>query len=107
MDRAYLPRRGVVLLKVDTWKRAADGDGVCTCLSVSMGSVSFVGVVIGRFVFPPVYGVAVAASRGRDGNGFISSFRFPCGDKGFCISLCLPEECEENCRNNKKGTFCR
>jgi len=109
LDRAYLPRRGEVPLKEDTWKSTADGDDVCSCLSVLMGSVSVVGVVIGRFVFPPVYGVAVATSCGRDGNGFVRSFRLPCGDEGFGFrfGLRLPEECEEKCSNNKKGTFWR
>jgi len=77
---------------VDTRERPADGDGVGTCCSVLMGSVSVVGGVIGRFVFPPVYGVAVAASRGRDGNGFVVR---GCLLKGYVIPetqkiICIP-----------------
>ncbi|MBC6426721.1 MAG: hypothetical protein GDA51_09705, partial [Ekhidna sp.] len=68
---------------VDTWKRSADGNGVGVCCSVFMGGIPVVGVVIGRFVFPPVYGVAIATSCGRDGNGFIRFGCFPCGDEGF------------------------
>ena len=94
---------------MDTRERPADGDGVGTCCSVLMGSVSVVGGVIGRFVFPPVYGVAVAASRGRDGNGFVVRGCLPGSDEGFGFrfGLCLPEEREEEYSNEKKGIFWR
>ncbi|MBC6427255.1 MAG: hypothetical protein GDA51_12515 [Ekhidna sp.] len=74
---------------------------------VGVRSISSVSVVIGRFVFPPVYGVAIATSCGRDGNGFIRFGCFPCGDEGFRGLLRLPEECEEECGDDKKGIFWR
>ncbi|MBC6426403.1 MAG: hypothetical protein GDA51_08050 [Ekhidna sp.] len=54
---------------------------------------------------PPVYGVAVAVSCGRDGNHFVSSFRLPCGDEGFRVGLRLPEERKEKNRDDEKGFF--
>ncbi|MBC6426288.1 MAG: hypothetical protein GDA51_07430 [Ekhidna sp.] len=72
----------------DTREGTADGNGVCSCFSVGMGSISSVGFVIGRFVFPPFYGVAVGFSAdSRNGNGFVRSFRLPCGDEGFRVVL--------------------
>ncbi|MBC6424972.1 MAG: hypothetical protein GDA51_00555 [Ekhidna sp.] len=66
-----------------------------------------VGVVIGRFVFPPVYGVAVASSCGRDGNGFVVRGCLPGSDEGFRgrFGLCLSEDREEKCGDYEKGTF--
>ncbi|MBC6427006.1 MAG: hypothetical protein GDA51_11205 [Ekhidna sp.] len=65
-----------------------------------MGGSSVVGVVIGRFFFPPVYGVVVGFSaEGRNGNGFVGGGCLPCGNEGFRVGLRLPEECKEECRN--------
>ncbi|MBC6425794.1 MAG: hypothetical protein GDA51_04855 [Ekhidna sp.] len=107
MDGSYLPCGGAVPGKEDTWKRTADGHGVDSCRGVLMGGIPGVGFVIGRFVFAPAYGVAVASSCCRDGNDFVRSFRLPCGDEGFWFrfGLRLPEECKEECGNDKKGTF--
>ncbi|MBC6427249.1 MAG: hypothetical protein GDA51_12485 [Ekhidna sp.] len=61
-----------------------------------MGGIPVVGVVIGRFIFPPIYGVAVAVSCGGNGNGFIISSCLPRGNEGFRVVLCLPKESDQN-----------
>jgi len=57
-----------------------------------------------RFLSPYLsfYGVVVCFFTDcRDSNGFVFSGYFPCGDEGLRIILRLPEECEEDCRNDK------
>ncbi|MBC6411184.1 MAG: hypothetical protein GDA42_12175 [Ekhidna sp.] len=106
MDGSYLLCGGAVPEKVDTWKRTADGHGVGAGGRVVMRGIS--GDVVIRIAVPPVYGVVVSLpGNNRDGNGFVGSFRFPSGDEGFGFrfGLCLPEEYEEECGNDKKGTF--
>jgi len=96
LDGSYLPCGGAVSGKVDTWKRTADGHGVGSCRSVLMGGIPGVGFVIGRFVFAPVYGVAVASSCCRDSNGFVVRGCLPGSDEGFGIVLCPSEESEQD-----------
>ncbi|MBC6426475.1 MAG: hypothetical protein GDA51_08425 [Ekhidna sp.] len=103
MDGSHLLCGGAVPEKVDTWKRTADGHGVGAGGRVVMRGIS--GDVVIRIAVPPVYGVAITASCGRDGNGFIIRGCLPSGDEGFRVVLRLSEEYEEDCKNNKKGTF--
>ncbi|MBC6425135.1 MAG: hypothetical protein GDA51_01395 [Ekhidna sp.] len=62
-----------------------------------MGGIPGVGFVIGRFVFSPVYGVAVASSCCRDSNGFVVRGCLLGSDEGFGFrfGLRLSVECDE------------
>ncbi|MBC6400280.1 MAG: hypothetical protein GDA37_04570 [Ekhidna sp.] len=89
-----MPCRSFVFKEVDTWKRSADGYGVGAGSRVVMGGIS--GDVVIRIAVPPVYGVVVSSSCGRDDNGFVVRSCLPSGDEGFGFRFGLrPSEAYE------------
>ncbi|MBC6426482.1 MAG: hypothetical protein GDA51_08460, partial [Ekhidna sp.] len=77
-----------------------DGDGVSICFIIGVRGRCRIGMCGDIRSVPPVYGVVVGFPiNGRDGNGFVVRGCLPCGDEGFRVGLCLPEEREEEYRD--------